>query len=853
MRIILPFVYQQLKQLVLDKAGLTTITPSDCKSLSLAIAKTTKNQISDTTLKRIYGFALSSSLPSHYTLNLLAIYCGYVSWDDFCDRHSKKTATPPGTVDVKVDTLFDTITKTTYKTLQALKNKSVIPYNLTIEREFINEHLDLFMEGEYKATVLASPAGYGKTVALCHWVERRLNENLAGKNDDQILFLNGKVLAGLSPGVTIVDWMLALMGMPSGGNLEILKDHVIGASNFYLIIDEFDTTVFKPEQLDLLFNILLDLIGFGSALPQFKVILTMRTASWMPIHKRLQINNRLHDWFLGFVDEAYVEKNVPLLTTSEIRALCRHINPCVNVPEYLHPEVAAFFSYPLFFQYYYQKNHTDFFLDELDHFRIYEVISSYCYDKLYTGRFSTEKVLLIKNLLQLGSYLNGVFLIDKLKAYDQIKAYRDAYLDLLNIGFLREYNRSGEIQYEECIEFPNKRLFAALMARKLTHDAGGFNEQLCIILTSTVPVEYRLYILKWCIFNAVKIDQYEIFAHLDKVDLSASDKAKLVSFLSSLIKRNFLLPSELRNEANIFDNKRKDIFHYFFGFELLSAEYEQALKDLLKVNLGDNLKIWVNTCLGINGIVQLNPEAIENSIRALKQFPDEAYELFDINPLYCIETIYHYFKTGSVNKKALMQITDFMFRDNNQINVNRTIGSNKILYLLALSTLYLAGNYKKSIRFISKLKQLDKMSAQSDPSFNFFLDIGLSQIYIVNGKAEQGMLIYQKLTDDYKAGHQNYTPYMRTLLDYLSVVVLGWVTNNERGKRVIENAAYSTDKPTYPLMEINLISTYLQSQNFDRSTQINTAVYMKFKKQLHCNAFQFQYYLFNYSEIAKIL
>src|ERR1700761_1596931 len=121
MRIVLPYVFEQLKQEVLDKAGLTIITPSDCQSLALNISKQTKKQISDTTIKRIYGFALSSSVPSLYTLNLLAEYCGYSSWDYFCDEHSKKQIKPQAKFVEKTSDVLDVLRKTTHNTLQALK------------------------------------------------------------------------------------------------------------------------------------------------------------------------------------------------------------------------------------------------------------------------------------------------------------------------------------------------------------------------------------------------------------------------------------------------------------------------------------------------------------------------------------------------------------------------------------------------------------------------------------------------------------------------------------------------------------------------------------------------------------
>jgi hypothetical protein len=853
MRIVLPFVFEQLKQEVLEKAGLTIITPSDCQSLSYQISKQTKKQISDTTLKRIYGFALSSSVPSLYTLNLLSEYCGYVSWDYFCDGHAKKPAKPKAHAHESGDNIFEILRKTTHNTLHALKIKSVIPYNLTIGRDSINEHLEVFLSGPYRATILTSPAGYGKTIGLCRWVESQLNKALVRDNDDIILFLNSKVLTGLSPGVNLTDWLLALMGLPSGNGFDtIVNLDRVRNSNFYLIVDEFDGNVFKMEQLDMLFSMMLDFLAISSDWPGFKLILTMRSASWVACKRRLNLDNRMGEWFLGFMNDEYEERNVPVFTPNEIKELCKRINPAIKLPEILHPEVSAFFSYPLFFQYYYQKNHTDFFLDELDHFRIYEVISSYIYDKIYAGKFTTEKVLLLRELIAGGHFKNNKFLIDKLNIYDHLKNYRDAYNDLISIGFLRESNHSEEGMYDEYIEFTNKRLFTAIMAAQLVHDCGSYNDELCLKISENIIPEYRAMVLKWCIFNAVKTKQYEIFTHLNKVELPASEKAILISFLSSLIKRNFLLPAGAKADEIFFSEKQQGIFNYFFGFEFISIEYELALKDLLKLNLNETLEIWINTCLSIIYIIQLNSEALEGTIKSLRNFSEEAFADFQINPLYCIETIYNYFKFGVVSKKALTQITRFLFNGPSvKSSKNSKVGSHQVLYLLAVATLQISGNYPKIIRFINKLEEMHRAEDAFNTTYYFFLQIALVGCYLPTGDADKALKIYNVLLKEYKTEHLKYTPYMKVCLDLLSVEIVKYTDSDEYVRMIIANMISNNTKTGYKLIKINTLSFYLEYEGFDKSTDLNRAAYMKFKKYLHSTGFNPQSFLFNYQSINK--
>src|ERR1700744_6511008 len=159
--------FDELKQLVLTTGGYKSISPSDCKSLSLLIYKQTNHQLSETTLKRVYGFAYSKFKPSQFTLDAMAQYCGFNGWVDYCE--SNDTPKKRGQhKDVHWDNIRHNANKITNFTLQALKNRSGIPYGQTVKRGFINDHFDAFLNSGQSATVITAPAGYGKTIGLCH-------------------------------------------------------------------------------------------------------------------------------------------------------------------------------------------------------------------------------------------------------------------------------------------------------------------------------------------------------------------------------------------------------------------------------------------------------------------------------------------------------------------------------------------------------------------------------------------------------------------------------------------------------------------------------------------------------------
>jgi len=76
-------MFDRFIQEVEKKYGGKIATSSDCKYLSLEINDTINELISDSTLRRFFGFLQTSSKPSTVTLNILSKYIGFEDWKDF--------------------------------------------------------------------------------------------------------------------------------------------------------------------------------------------------------------------------------------------------------------------------------------------------------------------------------------------------------------------------------------------------------------------------------------------------------------------------------------------------------------------------------------------------------------------------------------------------------------------------------------------------------------------------------------------------------------------------------------------------------------------------------------------------
>lgn len=78
-------IYEALRNAVVMVWGKKPHVIHEFRDLSEAILTTTNKRVSDTTLRRFWGYQETNKHinPSRYTLDTLACYAGFKSWDDF--------------------------------------------------------------------------------------------------------------------------------------------------------------------------------------------------------------------------------------------------------------------------------------------------------------------------------------------------------------------------------------------------------------------------------------------------------------------------------------------------------------------------------------------------------------------------------------------------------------------------------------------------------------------------------------------------------------------------------------------------------------------------------------------------
>jgi len=757
-----------LKNQVITNAGLTSITPADCKLLSFLINNKTRQCLSETTLKRIYGFALSNFQPSLFTLDAMAKFCGYNGTKDFSEKSEKKNVNEPKNSEEEFSwhSMKQNAGKITSFTLRALKNRSGIPFKQTIKRDFFDNFFDDFNDSGLTAAVVAAPAGYGKTVGICHWVEEKMEDVSA--NDIVLFFSSTALMSVLFTGMDINSWLQTLLGYSANQKIGDIKKDEDGV--FYLIIDGLDESRIKQEQFDLIMNQVNDFISIYQENAKTKLVLTMRTASWQ--NYRHQIEDENHIWFADFKQNGE-PINMPLFTMDEIRRLAGKINPESKTPIGLSES----FKNPLYFQLYYKQHKDNFSFENIDHTSEYEINSLYILNKIYLGKYATEKILIIKALVEAMDFSHHHYYVDKLKVNEITRKYEHAYAELISAGILKEVNETGDYQYNAYIKFVNNYFLTHSIAKILLYgNSDLFNSALIEkINTYFAKSEQKLPVVKYCIIHAIKTGQQTSFEQLPEIELSPVEKADLINFLGDLLSKNLF--GQKGNEAMLHyfnQDFGKNIFDYFFGIELINNDYKKTLHTLLKFELSNRKRILIYTALSLIAVINLNMEDLEDHLKKLKSFNKSDFQSFAVNPLHCMDTMFHYFKYGIIKKEALVDLTKLSFNPPEDEYNLQHCASNDMLYLLGVYTSLVNDNPKKTLRLIDVLKKSykDTNVAQNASQYGFFMHILAADVYYKIGNAEKTAEMYHAIANAYKASNNRLSSFMRSVFHCIKIKVL---------------------------------------------------------------------------------
>lgn len=351
-------LHQELRKFVLIKSGLRNIDPGHCKVISEFVFQETKNYVSETTIKRFFGFANTLHKFSLFTLNSLSQYIGYSDWDSFCkDKENQVSSVQSIWQNLKLKTHA-----ITDASLIAKKNNSGVPFSSTASRNFFYPDFEYFLKNNYQFTTVSAQPGHGKSILLAHLVEHFFySENALYKNDIVLLVNSASINSIIQDGSTFKDWFLKEFKFASVSELIAFfkKNPEKREGRFVLIIDGIDEYLMKSRY----FKVLIDFLCSIEENNFFKIIFGLRTNSWINLQPVITGSAFLtKTWYNGLFYDSDVLSNVPSLNTEEILQTLSHIEGKTINKRDIHPSLLNQFKTPFWLQVYFKlKSETNSF------------------------------------------------------------------------------------------------------------------------------------------------------------------------------------------------------------------------------------------------------------------------------------------------------------------------------------------------------------------------------------------------------------------------------------------------------------------------------------------------------------
>lgn len=837
-----PFKLEKLKNAVLITLGRQIETHSDCEILAEKILEKTDRTIGITTLRRFFGLDPAKNLPSPYTLDTLAMFSGYSSWQDIAEVNSQ---IQQNTIDF-FDQNTSGETKVTWESLKAeshsisqfnlkaLRKKTGIAYEHAIQRDFAIEQILHFLESNFSATAFIAPGGYGKSTLLSKTIEAIWFSETPVYKNDIIWFIDGSILNGfLVRGFDFAGWLAGQTGLNHSQNYrEKFSGENQPKGRMILVLDAVDEITQKDSQLREIILAILNLIASNTDTPWLKIILAMRNLTWNRfVYYHNNFPNIQKYWY-NVPFRVYNEDftNIPPLNTDEMLKIARNLkeNFQSNIYEKLEEVILSedfsyVLSYPLYFQMFIQLIQEKNAVPESET----ELFIEFIRTKISAGSLAEGKQSVIQAILEELDYgYKGIAAQkNKLMINDLFKNNLRAYHELLSFGILREYqhyNKFGVMSIH--IQFGHKNLLEFLIA---THFAAK-DDKLSISTFEHVFKRYqnnelKTEIIKWLIKLAFFQKEYDVVFNLNKLikKYDYINKPDKFQYFDEYWETIQTIGIALRHDNIAFDvliprfaadtNWQKWYFETFVDIDYLVIKYGKALWYYLVYNKTLEGQIFGHSLLLYKFILETEYEEAKNEINILSKIqfnPNELHPLL-LGRLMAFQAIYYYFFEGSLPKELLATILEYEEKIHSSSEYQEFVPCyhSALIFALNLCKEYELTKslwekiYPEYAEFINKLRIPEIDLAK----------VFLANSYLETGELENGYVILNDYHENLYQTTRNSFGIYKNIIEAKFQFLLG---DLEKANKLMDEALIKTKKFGYKLLELFISRGSAESEQF---------------------------------------
>lgn len=623
------YLLQEIKSRVCVRAGINNVTPSDCKHIAVEIRKTVKKNVSETTLKRFFGFASVAHGFSKYTMSALFEYAEFHPEALFGTTDLTEPTTSTW------QTLHRKISGITDYVLREIRNRSGLPYNMTISRKFAQHDLEEFYGDHSNFMCFIAQPGYGKTILLSHIVQKYFRDTDARYQNSIALFINaGSFFKADQMKFDLTSHLKNVLGVPQSSDLlTFLTEANTGDEKFFLIIDGFAELVLNKEAKSQLFNELVDFICALDHNPNIKVIMSMRSTMWVRFYDKIRHSAYLRrTWFKGNYFNDHDASNVPPLTEDELKEITEN----TGQENYgtINPVLKAQLKFPFHIQLYYQLKAADPFLNYGSNIAFYELISRFIQEKIFKSNYYTEKIKFINKLVAVSNYGQNANSVEKSLLIVEMMTFKNAYMELIADGILIEEKRSVGFFPKEFISFLHPQIFEYFIYMELFNRftaQGQVDQIFSYIQNNYKGSANRFILLQWAVRHFLRIGDYNCIRDINRLELNNYERNYLVLFIAENLKYDLNVNPGKR--ALISEEKvHEHIIEGLSNLDYLDSCYSEGIQALIEICDKDQNWVTYHTILSIIDILSLDTERIQKRIDELSPYQSLCEKSF-VNPL----------------------------------------------------------------------------------------------------------------------------------------------------------------------------------------------------------------------------
>lgn len=814
----------ELRKFVLIKSGIKSIDPGHCKIVSEYVFHETKNYVSETTIKRFFGFASVLHKFSLFTLNSLSQYIGYPDWDSFCkDKENETFATKSIWQDLKLKTQA-----ANHTSIVTNKNNCGVPFKSTSNRSFFYPDLDFFLKSDYQFTTISAHPGQGKSILAAHLIEKFFYADHAPYKNDIILMVTAaSISAVIQSGSDLKDWFLKEFKFESIAHLisYFKAEPKKQEGRFILFVDGIDEYLSEENYL----RIFIDFLHSIEENSFLKIILVLRTNTWVNLQPAISGSAFLtNSWYKGIFYNNDTHSNVPALSVEEILFTLSNIERKTIFKNQVSPALLAQLKIPFLLQAYYNLKEESNLLELNNPLLCYELINFFLEKKIFLSKRSIQKTALLKSISDLIFDENSKQMVAKEKALPFIDLYPESYEELLLDGIIIEEKKLNSSYPRAYLHFINNDIYTYFIYSRLIEE---FNYKTCedffryILTHFSSKNTIRRHILNWAIRSCINKSKVAALKNIFKLPFTNIEKRESFDFICNVAMY------ELNKTNSDFNRHTIDI--EFIDLMVMGRTMSKLCKNTIKTLsnhvLNEDIQIMLHFIECNIAVIDIDKAGLFTAMHSLRRDYKKLGALFPINPYDLILYFYNNIidksnEENSLNEKVIKlcrQLSKREPKNNNEITTAEIL-----TFELVLSALYTQKNYAECHRFImAVLNQYPSIFYIRHSVFAPILLIQLGQTYLKLSYLKKAQRVIQFLDKIINTEYSYYTHYITASFSLLKANFYNSTQNYDEALIEIHNGLQLAINYEFKGLEVSLMLVKVESlKHSENSEEVSNTI-----------------------------